>query len=147
MASDATVVQILKSHGLKKTKVRIKMLNILMAAEKPVTQAEFLKTIGSPSTHRASLYRNLVQFRKLGIVYEIEQNRYLYCLSDHNKNLRIFLYCPICNSQQENQDEGVTRKISLSLKKIGFLASDGQVTLRGLCHKCAANEGGQTQII
>ena len=53
---------LLKTHGLRRTKARVRILEVLKAARKPLSQADILARLGTPRPDRVSVYRALDAF-------------------------------------------------------------------------------------
>ena len=134
---DADILRVLTVYGLKKTRVRVEMLRLLLTTEHPVSQSDFLRVVGTNSTHRVSIYRNVLQMKRHGIIHDVEKNRYVFKKPKADLLAQIFFFCPVCSSHIEAEDGRAIQKFTDSLKQLGFLSLDYGISVRGKCLRCS----------
>ncbi len=131
---------LLTRFELKKTDLRLKLVQLFLEENRSFTQAEILEKLEKKmdSVDRVSVYRNLNQLKSSGIVHEIENNKYVCCAHDCEKHAHVLLYCQSCEKHNEVKDHD---KLSIFFKAMGsfhFLSPDRAVFLKGICQSCAS---------
>ncbi len=58
---------LLREHGLRVTAPRVAVLQLLAAAERPLSHTEVLRGLGDADWDPATVYRNLVKLREAGV--------------------------------------------------------------------------------
>lgn len=132
---------LLKKNKLKVTPKRLTIINYFLKNRKYFTPIDVwkymrnkFKKIGLPT-----VYRNLAEFEKIGILTKIEgeENRFYYGICKKKKDTHhhhiICISChkiddiDICNFEKiKNKIEG----------KTGFIITEHQFFLKGLCKNC-----------
>lgn len=131
----------LRAAGLKVTNPRIKVLSVLTHAEPHHISAEELYkllTEQNVDIGLATVYRVLTQFELAGLVkrHNFEGGVSIYELDDgaHHDHL----VCTDCGSVMEFYDELIERQQHHIAEKKGFLVSDHNHTIYGVCAGCQA---------
>lgn len=132
--------QLLNRFSLKKTDLRINLIELFLKEKRSFSQAEIIEDLEkrSGSVDRVSIYRNLNQLKAAGIVHEIESNKYVSCSHDCEKHAHVLLYCQSCKKHNEVKDH---EKLNTFFKAIGdfqFLSANRAVFLKGVCRACAS---------
>lgn len=131
--------QELQSAGLKVTAPRIKILEILQTTQRRHLSAEDVyKTLleAGEDVGLATVYRVLTQFEAAGLVrrhnfegghavFEMDQGEH----HDH-------LVCVECDDVTEFIDENIEKRQAAIAEKSGFLMTDHELVIYGLCKKC-----------
>lgn len=129
----------LQSVGLKVTVPRIKILEILQTTQRRHMSAEDVyKTLleAGEDVGLATVYRVLTQFEAAGLVrrhnfegghavFEMDQGEH----HDH-------LVCVECDDVTEFIDENIENRQAAIAEKSGFLMTDHELVIYGLCNKC-----------
>ncbi|MFZ4402882.1 MAG: Fur family transcriptional regulator [Pseudobdellovibrionaceae bacterium] len=132
--------QLLNRFSLKKTDLRISLIELFLKERRSYSQAEIIEDLEkrSGSVDRVSIYRNLNQLKAAGIVHEIENNKYVSCSHDCEKHAHVLLYCQSCEKHNEVKDH---EKLNTFFKAMGgfqFLSANRAVFLKGVCQACAS---------
>jgi Fe2+ or Zn2+ uptake regulation protein len=131
---------LLNRFSLKKTDLRISLIELFLKERRSYSQAEIIEDLEkrSGSVDRVSIYRNLNQLKAAGIVHEIESNKYVSCSHDCEKHAHVLLYCQSCEKHNEVKDH---EKLNTFFKAMGgfqFLSASRAVFLKGVCQACAS---------
>lgn len=125
----------LKSHGHSITKPRRQVFAALQAHE---TQTMHQLVDHCPGVDRATIYRNVELFERLGIVQRLQIGwKYQLELTDNFVHHHHHLTCTNCGIviALAEDTELETRLLALAGSK-DFQASDHQLEIRGLCPTC-----------
>ncbi len=129
----------LQSAGLKVTVPRIKILEILQNAERRHLSAEdvYKKLLDmGEDVGLATVYRVLTQFETAGLVqrHNFEGDRAVFEMDQggHHDHL----VCVKCNCVVEFVDEGIEKKQADIAEKSGFLMTDHELVIYGVCKNC-----------
>jgi len=133
------IEQLLKSANLRRTKPRIAVMSILLAADKPVTQQEIAEKAGAGAPDKVTIYRTLETFVQAGIVHKA-------FLRERTRHYELAHNCTQhqCHPHFTCSNCGRTvclTKSSLPMIKVsekGFVVHRQQVRLEGLCPGCAS---------
>lgn len=132
--------EILDQSSLRKTEIRLKILNFFQQSEKAISQPELEKNF-IKSADRVTLYRVLNAFEQKGIIHKIIDNNGLAqyalcnhsnCSEDHHQDDHIHFNCTVCGDllcidsvpipEIKLPDEFIKNKIILNVE--------------GVCKKC-----------
>lgn len=97
--------QLLKSNGLKVTKPRLRVLEVISDKKTAITQPDLEKVFGA-EIDRVTLYRILASFEEKGILHKIFdlQGTATYaicstkCSAAHHHDQHVHFICSVCNS-------------------------------------------------
>lgn len=97
--SNSVIQTYLDAADLKRTKGRTAVLNVLLAAGKPLPIEDIQKKVGE-RVHLVTLYRMLKQFVEKGIVYQtdLRRGKTLYELQHTHHH---HIVCMICGLEEE----------------------------------------------
>jgi len=133
-----TLYRTLKEHGYSLTKPRQAVFEALVDTE-PQSMAEIIEATQG-LLDRASVYRIIALFERLGIVNRIQMGwKYKLELSDsfsYHHHHATCLRCGRIVTLPENND--LEQKIQILALINGFIIKDHQLEIRGLCPKCQA---------
>ena len=65
--------ELLRKSALRVTAPRLAVLRVLSAATNPLAHTEVLKRLGESDWDQATIYRNLVKLRDVGLVYVVNR--------------------------------------------------------------------------
>ncbi|TCV11019.1 Fur family ferric uptake transcriptional regulator [Sphingobacterium alimentarium] len=97
--------QLLKANGLKVTKPRLRVLQVIADKKTAINQPELEKVFGS-EIDRVTLYRILASFEEKGILHKVLDlhGTATYaicstkCSADHHHDQHVHFICSVCNS-------------------------------------------------
>lgn len=130
---------ILSRFSIKKTPLRIHLVELFLKEKKSMSQGELLEKLSEKmdSADRVSIYRNLTQLKASGIVHEIEKNHYVACSHDCEKHAHVLLYCQNCGKHKEVIDHEKLRQFFQGLDGLHFLSPKKALFVKGVCQHCA----------
>jgi Fur family ferric uptake transcriptional regulator len=128
----------LRSNGFSLTKAR-KVIFLALLDKEPQTMAELANSV-SKEVDRASVYRVITLFEKLGIVDRLQLGwKYKIELSDTFAAHHHHITCVQCGRFQTFEESST---LAFELKQLaseaGFKETGHQVELRGICAECQA---------
>jgi len=127
--------EILKNAGLKVTKNRLAVLNLLISAGKPLSVEDIFKKL--KNADQVTIYRILNQFVISGIVYQTDfrSGKAYFEFQDHHHH---HIVCKNCGDLEEvevclpEKFIAMVQKSSSKFKKV----SDHALEFFGTCGKC-----------
>lgn len=136
MRKHRDLTAVLRSHHLRITPGRRALLQFVLdnASRRP-SLGEIQAFLG---VDRSSVYRNLVLFRKLGILQELNLpragRRYEYVL---DRKVNPFFICKSCGSSSRSNSR-LLRRIEKALSAVpGFASSRFSAIFYGYCPRCS----------
>ncbi len=133
------LVQILRKNGLRATKERLRLLEILKSSKKPLSILDVLALDKKQTMDQATVYRSLASFQNAGLVKQISfnQDAYLYELRDHGDHHH--LVCTGCGLVEDFHgcNFRILSKKALARSKNFIAVKDHSFELFGLCKTCA----------
>lgn len=129
---------LLRQYDFKVTHARVKVLERLERATKPLTAQELHEALGDTKVDLATVYRSLNKFADAGLISRIrlgdEFARFEFVKHHHHHHI-------ICNSCGKVEEIELCNLDALSqdiARKTGFRNIAHQVVFRGDCHECAS---------
>ncbi len=135
MDRESQLRSFLKARQLSVTSVRRKVFSALDKHE-PRSMAELIAAL--PSIDRASIYRTVSLFEKLGIVRRVQIGwKYKLELSEEFNYHHHHISCTNCgNIFPIREDKNLEAIINSLAYEYGFKPTDHQLEIQGLCAKC-----------
>ncbi len=125
---------LLRERGLKKTKLRIALLDYLFSTKHAQSYPEIKRALGG-NVDKSTVYRNLTAFEEAGIIHRIEHGgvaKYAFGKAqEHGLNHAHFV-CDFCETVYCM--EGLA-PLQLNVPK-GFKTKAIQTIIRGTCSDC-----------
>ncbi len=127
---------VLAANGSSLTTPRIIIFKTLQV-HGPLTIVDLIQHAGT-SLDRASVYRSVLLFEKLGIVKRLQLGwKYRIELGDQFQPHHHHMYCLHCGATVELPEDTVLEARLRSLTDDhGFLPEDHQIEIRGICAVC-----------
>ncbi|MHB1253744.1 MAG: Fur family transcriptional regulator [Candidatus Humimicrobiaceae bacterium] len=118
-----------REKGYKLTKARCHLINSLYINKKPQTVKEIYEMLDDKSINISSVYRNLLLFKKIGIVFEEEfkKESYFYMSDKHHHHI----YCEGCDYIECIPCEHIKNSSS------NFSFINHSIIFKGMCKKCS----------
>jgi len=134
-AMTSTIDTALKTKGYSSTRVRRRVFEALDNNE-PQTMREIISQVHG--VDRASVYRTILLFEKLGIVHRIQQGwKYKLELTDQFHPHHHHLSCTNCGKSIDIKENPDLEKLLLKLAAAeNFKPSAHQLEIQGLCQSC-----------
>lgn len=128
-------LKVLQANGVSATNARKAIFQTLYSADEPLKNGEISKR--TPSVDRASVYRTLELFSKLGITETIFRGwTPLTELAEPFKAHHHHITCDNCGRVVEIENETLEDVLSLVASRYDFALSGHIVELSGLCNTC-----------
>ncbi len=131
---------ILARFELKVTTMRRHILDVFLKSREALSQAdliEYLEKKEGIAPDRISIYRNLTEMKRKGLIHEVDRNKYVACTHDCSEHPHILLFCTKCSRHQEIQDHNEVHVMMKALGKFDFFSSRSPLAMKGICEQCA----------
>lgn len=128
-----------RSRGLRLTRLRRRVLELVWGSHEPVKAYEILEHLGKERKRAAppTVYRALDFLQGEGFVHRIESmNAYIGCGEPGHQGASQFLICQECGEVAELDDDEILAVILRKTERLGFHVDDQTVELKGLCKSC-----------
>ncbi|MEN0060032.1 MAG: transcriptional repressor [Bdellovibrio sp.] len=137
--ADEKTDHLLTAFDLKKTPLRRGLLQEFLKSKEALTQGDLLQRLAQKleSVDRVTLYRNLSQFKELGIIHEVSVNSYIFCEHNCDKHPHLLLFCQTCHRHEEVSDHTKIQSVLEALNRLRFFSTRESVSIKGLCSTCA----------
>ena len=129
-------------RGLRLTEIRLQVLELIAAQDKPVKAYDLLDKLKDDRSNAAppTVYRALDFLLENGFIHKLESiNAYVSCHHPSVAHHVPFLICDVCESATEICDERVARLLGEQAKSLGFRARAQTLEVHGVCKRCAAD--------
>jgi Fur family zinc uptake transcriptional regulator len=125
--------------GARLTRLRRKVLMLVLSAERPLTAYEILDLLRpeDPSATPAGVYRSLDFLTELGLVHRIESSKsFIACAMPDHPHPSQMLVCRRCGTVVETEDSRVARATEHLGRRLGFALDHNTMEFVGLCPSC-----------
>jgi Fur family zinc uptake transcriptional regulator len=132
--------QYCKDHKIRVSAPRAHVLDIILAAPKPMTAYEVLDALGAhlDSPKPPTAYRALEFLSQHGFIHRIESlNAYIACSENHRHAGSQFMICDECGRVDEAHLCSVPASLEKQAANAGFKTQRWSVELHGVCRDCA----------
>jgi len=130
--------RICRERGLRLTRLRRRVLELVWANHRPVGAYEILEMLqqrgkaGPPTVYRA-----LEFFQDLGLVHRLASlNAFVGCSHPDQPHAAQFLICRQCRNLRELHDPDLAAGIAAVARRIDFQPGEQFVEVMGLCADC-----------
>lgn len=127
---------LLSHRGLKKTKQRISVLNLLLSSKKPLSHQEITDAI--PGLDKVTAYRVLSSLLDGNIAHRIETGHRLWhfavCPCGHTGHCHPHFSCRKCGRTECLPDVKLPRWDN---SRLGRIVENQEIYLHGLCTRCS----------
>jgi len=133
------VAAVCEQRGLRLTEIRMQVLELIAAQEKPVKAYDLLDKLKDDRSNAAppTVYRALDFLLENGFIHKLESiNAYVSCHHPSVAHHVPFLICDVCESATELCDERVARLLGEQAKALGFRARAQTLEVHGVCKDC-----------
>ncbi len=136
MADTSSIDQILSQNGYSVTTARQAVFNALLDSG-PITMSQLTNKVGN-KINRASVYRTVSLFEKLGIINRLQMGwKYKLELGDIFTEHHHHMTCIQCGTVISfEEDSGLESGIEHAAAQASFKISSHSLEIRGLCHTC-----------
>ena len=133
------VKQVSKERGLRLTPLRMEVLKLIAAADKPMKAYDLLDMLRENHGNAAppTVYRALDFLLENRFIHKLESiNAFVSCHHPAEAHQVPFLICDTCSSAQEVCDERVADLIEAQAMALGFRAQGQTLEVHGTCKRC-----------
>ena len=132
-----------RRRGVALTPLRRQVLDLVIAAEKPVGAYALLDRLKAerPGAAPPTVYRALEFLLANGLIHRIERlNAFIGCAEagQGHHHPHQFLICRRCGGTTEIADHAAAHALEAAAARAGFRVQRMTVELEGLCARCAA---------
>ena len=139
LAAEATCL----GHGLRLTKLRRGILEVLLEARAPVKAYDIIEKMrlkGERLTP-ATVYRVLDFLLQYGLVHRINAlNAFVSCTGSHDEHSMLMFVCSQCQQTKEMEDPALYKAMRTRLDELGMTLRDNCIEIQGTCNKCSSPE-------
>ena len=135
----AAAEQLAKTRGEKLTKLRRRVLEIVLESHRPMGAYDVLSALVKDGTRPAppTVYRALDFLRGQGFVHRIDsKNAFAACFAPGKPHRSHFLLCRACGQAVEIEDDALDAALANASGRAGFAAENETVEITGLCAEC-----------
>ncbi len=133
---------ICRERGLRLTRIRRRVLELVWSSHKPVGAYDILDALGRDGKRAAppTVYRALEFLIEADLVHRLDSlNAYVGCPDPHSSHAGQFLICRGCRSVAELDNEEISLLIEQKAAGLGFTAIRQMLEIQGLCPQCQKN--------
>lgn len=136
MTVDTTAfTKLLQANNVSVTSARTAIFMTLLDADAPLKNGEIAKL--TPTVDRASVYRNLELFARLGVTVTLVRGWTPYTeLAEPFKAHHHHITCEVCGKVEEIESNTLEDVLNLVASRHDFLLKKHVVELTGVCKKC-----------
>lgn len=134
-----TAGRLCRERGLRFTKIRRRVLELVWNSHKPVGAYEVLERLNDNGSRVAppTVYRALDFLIEAGLVHRLDSlNAYVGCPDPARSHTGQFLICRQCLSVAELDDSGITTIVEQKAADLGFTSVHQMLEIQGLCQDC-----------
>ena len=127
-------------RGLRLTQIRLQVLELIAAAQKPVKAYDLLDQLKDDRGNAAppTVYRALDFLLEHAFIHKLESiNAYVSCHHPSVAHHVPFLICDVCESATEICDERVARLLNDQASALGFRTRAQTLEVHGKCKRCS----------
>lgn len=130
--------QMVEAKGQKLTRIRRKVLHLLLESEEPAKAYDLLANLdGEGAAKPPTVYRALDFLQDMGLAHKIESlNAYVACGHTNHAHSAVFLICETCGAAEELHAVDTSQAIAKETQAAGFNIRTAVIEARGICRKC-----------
>ena len=135
------VTEVCDARGLRLTPLRLRVLELVAASEKPVKAYDLLDRLrdGPGIAAPPTVYRTLDFLLEHGFIHKLASiNAFVGCHHPGEAHQVPFLICDACASAIEICDERVSKLLTTQAREHGFTPAGQTLEVHGLCADCAS---------
>ena len=136
----AEAEQLVEDKGQKLTRIRRKVLHLLLESEEPAKAYDLLANLdGEGAAKPPTVYRALDFLQEMGLAHKIESlNAYVACGHTKHAHSAVFIICDSCGAAEELHATKTSKSIAQETEAAGFTIRHAIIEARGTCRKCIA---------
>ena len=125
-------------RGQRMTKIRRKVLRLLLESDEPAKAYDLLANLdGEGAAKPPTIYRALDFLQEVGLAHKIESlNAYVACGHAGHAHSAVFMICNQCGKTVELHAEHTIGTLEKVTENAGFKMTKAVIEVRGDCNKC-----------
>jgi Fur family zinc uptake transcriptional regulator len=134
-----TADQLCREKGLRFTKLRRRVLQLVWSSHKPVGAYEILQKLTTEGRKAAppTVYRALEFLIEAELVHRLDSlNAFVGCADPSSSHSGQFLICRSCRSVAELDNRDISTIVQKTASDLGFTAVQQMLEIQGLCAAC-----------
>ena len=138
-AAVANAERICRERGLRLTRQRRRVLELVWSSHRPVGAYDILERLNRAGqrTSPPTVYRSLEFLIEADLVHRIDSlNAFIGCPDPGSPHVGQFLICHSCRSVAELDDREIAGLVDSKAADCGFEATHQSLEIRGLCRAC-----------
>lgn len=135
----ATADRVCREKGLRFTRLRRRVLELVWSSHKPVGAYDILEQLNTEGRRAAppTVYRALEFLIEAGLVHRLDSlNAFVGCADPSNSHTGQFLICRACRTVAELDDQEISATVQRTAANLGFTAVHQMLEIQGLCEVC-----------
>ena len=135
-----TADKVCRQRGLRFTRLRRRVLELVWNSHKPVGAYEVLDSLNRSGQKAAppTVYRALEFLIEAGLVHRLDSlNAFVGCPDPEISHTGQFLICRQCRSVAELDDDDIHTVVEKKASDLGFSAISQMLEIQGLCQDCS----------
>lgn len=132
-----------QQRGTRLTTQRRTVLELLFAADKPLSAYEILDQLRNTTRNPAppTVYRALDFLLEQGFVHKLESlHAFVGCSHPEHQHTGQFLICDDCGEVNEIENEAIAKSLHSAEKATGFKTRHPVIELVGTCAQCQSHK-------
>ncbi len=129
----------LRSASLRATPARLAVLGELLAAPRPLSHAELVAHLGQGRFDRATLYRNLMDLTRAGLVNRVDRGDHVWRFAPaparHHDRAHPHFVCVTCGDVECLPTANLAIEQAVDMPR-AVRSAHVDVQLRGVCDRC-----------
>lgn len=137
-----TAEGVCRERGLRFTRLRKRVLELVWNSHKPVGAYDILEQLGGDGRKAAppTVYRALDFLIEADLVHRLDSlNAFIGCPDPQRSHTGQFLICVRCRSVAELDDPDIVAVVERKAADMGFTATHQMLEIQGLCRACSSN--------
>lgn len=126
--------------GVRLTKLRREILEILLASDSPVKAYDIIEQMRDKGERLTppTVYRVLDFLLQYGLAHRVNSlSAYVPCTGSHDEHALLLFVCSECSRAEELDDPALYASIRARLGEMGMSLRDNSIEIQGTCRKCA----------
>ena len=135
--------EICKKKGLRFTKIRKKVLELIWGSHKPLGAYDLLSALRAEGlkAEPPTVYRALGFLIEAELVHRLDSlNAFIGCVDPSNSHEGQFLICRECRSVAELGDDDIFNLVRAKASDLGFSDIHQMLEIQGQCQNCRASK-------
>jgi len=136
----ATAETLCRDRGLRFTRLRRRVLELIWDSHKPVGAYDILESLNRSGKRAAppTVYRALGFLIEADLVHRLNSlNAFIGCADPQHSHSGQFLICRECMSVAELDDSDISALVLAKAAGLGFSAVEQVLEIQGLCRDCS----------